>query len=427
MTPAPTNDNPTPTTSRSIRAIQCCHGMWRNRSRRAASSHASPEAGERACAAQNDTTHSETAASPSTCSTATPRGTPQPRRSRREPSPSPASRGRRPQPRRLQPLVEVRRLRLRARPPKEGLRQEIRGDRLDPGPSDAVEERRREPGRETEQLVAVVDLTTGEPPDRTKEREGVVLDRPGQRRRREVGKDGAHEQEASGLRAAGSPRPSALGPLRSRRGEDRQVHALLVVRRRDRDVSPRGGSGADGRPAGTRATSLRTPARDGLSGGATRRRRRCAPTRTPVRRAGVRRLPAVVKARLSTDGGARGNPGPAAYGYVLETDDGHVLAAHGERIGTATNNVAEYRALVAGLEKALELGADELEVVSDSELLVKQMRGEYKVKNQALRELRDEAEALARRLREINYTAVRREHNELADRLVNEALDALEA
>ena len=134
-----------------------------------------------------------------------------------------------------------------------------------------------------------------------------------------------------------------------------------------------------------------------------------------------------MKARLSTDGGARGNPGPAAYGYVLETDDGHVLAAHGERIGTATNNVAEYRALVAGLEKALELGADELEVVSDSELLVKQMRGEYKVKNQALRELRDEAEALARRLRKINYTAVRREHNELADRLVNEALDALEA
>jgi ribonuclease H / adenosylcobalamin/alpha-ribazole phosphatase len=134
-----------------------------------------------------------------------------------------------------------------------------------------------------------------------------------------------------------------------------------------------------------------------------------------------------VKARLSTDGGARGNPGPAAYGYVLETDDGHVLAAHGETIGTATNNVAEYRALVAGLEKALELGVDELEVVSDSELLVKQMRGEYKVKNEALRELRDEAELLTGRLRKIAYTAVRREHNELADRLVNEALDAAEA
>jgi ribonuclease H / adenosylcobalamin/alpha-ribazole phosphatase len=134
-----------------------------------------------------------------------------------------------------------------------------------------------------------------------------------------------------------------------------------------------------------------------------------------------------VKAKLSTDGGARGNPGPAAYGYVLEADDGTVLAAHGETIGTATNNVAEYRALVAGLEKALELGVDELEVVSDSELVVKQMRGEYKVKKPALRELWDEAAQLARGFKSVSYTAVRREHNELADRLVNEALDALEA
>jgi ribonuclease H / adenosylcobalamin/alpha-ribazole phosphatase len=134
-----------------------------------------------------------------------------------------------------------------------------------------------------------------------------------------------------------------------------------------------------------------------------------------------------VRARLSTDGGARGNPGPAAYGYVLETEDGTVLAAHGEAIGTATNNVAEYRALVAGLEKALELHVDEVEVVSDSELLVKQMRGEYKVKNEALRELSTEAAQLARQLRSVSYTAVRREHNELADQLVNEALDALGA
>jgi probable phosphoglycerate mutase len=131
-----------------------------------------------------------------------------------------------------------------------------------------------------------------------------------------------------------------------------------------------------------------------------------------------------VKARLSTDGGARGNPGPAAYGYVLETEDGTVLAAHGEAIGEATNNVAEYRALVAGLEKALELAVDEVEVVSDSELVVKQMRGEYKIKNEALRELSLEAARLGRQLRSVSYTAVRREHNELADRLVNEALDA---
>jgi ribonuclease HI len=131
-----------------------------------------------------------------------------------------------------------------------------------------------------------------------------------------------------------------------------------------------------------------------------------------------------VKARLSTDGGARGNPGPAAFGYVLETEDGTVLAAHGEAIGPATNNVAEYRALVAGLEKALELGVDEVDVVSDSQLLVRQMTGEYKVKNEALQALSLEADALARRLQRVTYRSVPREHNELADRLVNEALDA---
>ena len=131
-----------------------------------------------------------------------------------------------------------------------------------------------------------------------------------------------------------------------------------------------------------------------------------------------------MKARLSTDGGARGNPGPAAYGYVLETEDGTVLAAHGEAIGVATNNVAEYSALVEGLRKAVEVGVAELEVVSDSELLVHQMRGEWKIKNEALRILWEEAQDLAAGIGKVRYTAVRREHNELADRLVNEALDA---
>ena len=131
-----------------------------------------------------------------------------------------------------------------------------------------------------------------------------------------------------------------------------------------------------------------------------------------------------MKARLSTDGGARGNPGPAAFGYVLEAEDGDVLAAHGEAIGRATNNVAEYRGLVAGMAKAAELGVTELEVVSDSELLVKQMQGEYRVKNEALRALWEEANDLERRFARVRYSAVRRAHNELADRLVNEALDA---
>ncbi len=130
-----------------------------------------------------------------------------------------------------------------------------------------------------------------------------------------------------------------------------------------------------------------------------------------------------MKARLFTDGGARGNPGPAAAAYVLEADDGTILDACGEAIGVATNNVAEYTALVAGLAKAAELGIDELDVVSDSELLVKQMNGEYRVKNRALAELSLEGARLARRIGCVRYSAVRRAENELADRLVNEALD----
>jgi ribonuclease HI len=109
---------------------------------------------------------------------------------------------------------------------------------------------------------------------------------------------------------------------------------------------------------------------------------------------------------------------------VIESEDGDVLAAHGETIGRATNNVAEYSGLVAGMAKAAELGVRELEVVSDSELLVKQMRGDYRVKNEALRMLWEEANDLERRFARVRYTAVRRAHNELADRLVNEALDA---
>jgi ribonuclease HI len=130
-----------------------------------------------------------------------------------------------------------------------------------------------------------------------------------------------------------------------------------------------------------------------------------------------------MKAKLYTDGGSRGNPGPAAYAFVLEAEDGTVLDARGEAMGVATNNVAEYSALVAGLERAAEAGVTELEVVSDSELVVKQMRGEYKVKNRALKDLFLEASRLARRMNRVTYTAVRREHNELADGLVNEALD----
>ena len=132
-----------------------------------------------------------------------------------------------------------------------------------------------------------------------------------------------------------------------------------------------------------------------------------------------------MKARLWTDGGARGNPGPAAFAYVLEAEDGTVLDARGEAIGVATNNVAEYSALVAGLARSVEAGVRELEVRSDSELMVKQMRGEYRVKNRDLQSLFLDASRLAREVGSVTYTHVRREHNELADRLVNEALDAV--
>ena len=130
-----------------------------------------------------------------------------------------------------------------------------------------------------------------------------------------------------------------------------------------------------------------------------------------------------MRARLFTDGGARGNPGPAAAAFVLEAEDGTVLDARGDAIGVQTNNVAEYTALLNGLRRAAELGVTDVEVVSDSELMVKQMRGEYRVKNAALRELSSEAQRLARALDTVTYTAVRREHNALADELVNRALD----
>ena len=98
-----------------------------------------------------------------------------------------------------------------------------------------------------------------------------------------------------------------------------------------------------------------------------------------------------MKATLFTDGGARGNPGPAAYAYVLEAADGTVLDARGETIGIATNNVAEYRALLLGIERAGALGATELELVGDSELIVKQVRGEYRVKDANLKPLHAQA------------------------------------
>jgi ribonuclease HI len=126
---------------------------------------------------------------------------------------------------------------------------------------------------------------------------------------------------------------------------------------------------------------------------------------------------------VNVDGGSRGNPGPAAVGVVVQDADGGVLEEVGKRIGDATNNVAEYRAVLLGIERALALGATELELIGDSELIVRQVRGEYKVKDASLRELHGEVKRALVPLESWTIRHVRREANAEADRLVNEALD----
>ena len=127
--------------------------------------------------------------------------------------------------------------------------------------------------------------------------------------------------------------------------------------------------------------------------------------------------------RLHADGAARGNPGPAAYGFVLDSPQGAEVAAEGEAIGKATNNVAEYRGLIAGLEKALAMGVRRLEARMDSELVVRQMTGVYRVRNHGLVPLHRRARELAGGLEAWSIEHVRREQNKRADLLANRALD----
>jgi ribonuclease HI len=131
----------------------------------------------------------------------------------------------------------------------------------------------------------------------------------------------------------------------------------------------------------------------------------------------------VDKLVVNVDGGARGNPGPAAIGAVVQDPDGEVLEEHGERIGRTTNNVAEYRALLLGIERAAALGASEVELVGDSELIVRQVKGEYKVKDATLRELHGQVKQALRAFDSWTIRHVRREHNAGADLLVNKVLD----
>jgi ribonuclease HI len=123
------------------------------------------------------------------------------------------------------------------------------------------------------------------------------------------------------------------------------------------------------------------------------------------------------------DGGARGNPGPAGYGVVLADESGHIVAQLSRYLGRQTNNFAEYSALIAALEYALQRGVRVLRVFSDSELLVRQIKGIYKVRNEGLRPLYDRAQELMLKLEDFRITHVRREQNREADRLANKAMD----
>jgi ribonuclease HI len=128
---------------------------------------------------------------------------------------------------------------------------------------------------------------------------------------------------------------------------------------------------------------------------------------------------------VHVDGGARGNPGPAAVGVVVTGLDGKVLDEYAERIGVATNNVAEYRALLRGVERARALGASEAQFVNDSELVAKQINGAYKVKHPAMKPLYEEAIAALRAFERWSIRSVPRAQNARADALVNDALDGL--
>ncbi|TAN32745.1 ribonuclease HI family protein [Patescibacteria group bacterium] len=130
-----------------------------------------------------------------------------------------------------------------------------------------------------------------------------------------------------------------------------------------------------------------------------------------------------MKLIIYSDGGARGNPGPAAAGVVVKNEAGKTVAAFGEYLGEQTNNYAEYAALIAGLKKAAELGAEAVDCVLDSELVTKQMKLEYKVKEPTLQKMFVAAYNVAAKFKKVNYRHVFREKNKEADKIVNQILD----
>lgn len=129
---------------------------------------------------------------------------------------------------------------------------------------------------------------------------------------------------------------------------------------------------------------------------------------------------------INTDGGSRGNPGPAGIGLVIKSETGDLIYSHGSYIGETTNNVAEYSALIKALEEARNLGATNVRIQMDSELIVKQMQGLYKIKQPILQELAAKTLSLLKNFQGYTFTHVRREFNKEADALVNQALDEVQ-
>ncbi len=130
------------------------------------------------------------------------------------------------------------------------------------------------------------------------------------------------------------------------------------------------------------------------------------------------------KLTINTDGGARGNPGPAGIGVVIKDEAGEIVYRYGGYIGEATNNVAEYKALIKSLEEAFNLGATDVKIQMDSELIVKQMQGVYKIKEPTLQELAAQVIKLLKQFSSYSFAHVRREYNQEADAMVNKAIDA---
>ncbi len=130
-----------------------------------------------------------------------------------------------------------------------------------------------------------------------------------------------------------------------------------------------------------------------------------------------------IRLKIYIDGAARGNPGPAGIGVVVMNSEGHILREIKEYIGPATNNIAEYRAAVKALQIASRLGGEKLDIFCDSELIVRQIKGEYKVKDEKLRDLCKEVKALEKKFQEVNIELVPRERNKQADKLANIAIN----